>query len=67
MGLTNEFFFRLVFYLPHLSNDVLENVFMNGLDTTIKVGFEFWSPSGLKEMMKQAQQIEDRGYIKNEQ
>lgn len=46
--------------LPHLTEEVLENTFSNGLDPVIRTEMFCLEPIGLESMMRVAQKIEDR-------
>lgn len=46
--------------LPHLSNEVLENTFLNVLDPLIRAKVQCWKASGLQTIMKKAQLMEDK-------
>lgn len=56
-------FDKLVAPLPHLSNEVLENTFMNGLVPWVKAEVECWEPVGLMNMMKVAQRVKNRELV----
>lgn len=45
--------------LPQLSDQVLEETFMNGPTPWIKVEVECWEPVGLASMMRIAQLVEN--------
>lgn len=59
-------FDKLVALLPQLSDQVLEESFMNGLFPRIKAEGECWEPVGLTSMMKIAQLVENRELTRNE-
>lgn len=52
--------------LSHLTDKILENTFMNGLDPIRKVEDQCWWLMVLKEMMKVAQLVENREQTKTE-
>lgn len=53
-------FEALVAPLPHLSEEVLESTFLNGLSPEIKSEVLCFEPLGLEALMKAAQRIEDK-------
>lgn len=55
-----EDFEELVALLPHLTDEILENTFMNGLDPVIQSEVRCMKPVGLEDMMDKAQLVEDR-------
>lgn len=59
-------FDKLVAPLPYLPNEVLEETFMNGLTLWIKAEVECWEPTGLAQMMKLAQRVENREITRRE-
>lgn len=62
-----ENFKELVAPLPHLTNEVLKNTFMNGLKLVIKVEVLCFRPVGLEDMMEKAQLVEDKEIMREEE
>lgn len=46
--------------LPHLTEEILENAFINGLDPVISTEVLCWELVGLEKLMRKAQLVEDR-------
>lgn len=60
-------FEALVAPLSHLTNEVLENTFMNGLKPVMQAEVRCFRPVGLEDMMEKAQLVEDRDTTKEEE
>lgn len=62
-----EDFEELVAPLPHLTDEILENTFMNGLKLVIKAEVLCFRLVGLKDMMEKAQLVEGRDTTRDEE
>lgn len=59
-------FHRLVTPLPQLSDEVLENTFMNGLPLWVRAEVECWASVGLVKKLKMTQLVEDQELIRSQ-
>lgn len=53
--------------MPHLSDEILENTFMNGLKPIIKAEVLCFLPVDLEDMMEKAQLVEDKEITREEE
>lgn len=49
--------------LPHLTDEVLENMFLNGLDLKVKAEVVCYEPKGLGQIIRATQKVEDKNLV----